>query len=436
VEGFEPNVHSQTYFHRGSNITSMVTDVDEIETLQTRLHNGEIAAADRDAIEQFDTRLERRRPQSLSAARHKKLLRSVILIAERHGHLAAALEDREAAEAVKDWIDDEYKNEESNRDMRAILNRFAGLVTGPRGDDDPPECVAWIPTTYSNSYDPTPDPREILVWEDDVAPMLDAAQNLRDRALIGVAFDGGFRGGELKALERRDCQDHDHGLQVTVEGKQGRRSVLLVPAVEYLTDWLAEHPGGEGSDPLWSKLGRPERVSDRMFYKILESAADRAGVDKPVTPTNFRKSSAAYLARRNVNQAHIEDHHGWVRGSDAAARYIQVFGEDTDREIARAHGVDVDAGDEPPTPAARECPRCGAVVEPHRSFCADCNQAVDREAQAVIQRAMDILDDSLVEADDAETRDQLVTTRRKFRETPDDFDMDAVHELVSSVDSR
>jgi integrase/endogenous inhibitor of DNA gyrase (YacG/DUF329 family) len=415
----------------------MVTDIEEIEGLQERLQtNDDIASDDRAVIEELDAALDRRRPQDLSAARHKKLLRSVIIMAERHGGLADALEDREAAEDLKDWIDDEYGNEESNRDMRAILNRFAGIVTGPPDDEDPPASIAWIPTTYSNAYDPTPDPRDILLWDEDVAPMLQAAQNPRDRALVAVAFDGGFRGGELKDLEVRDCQDHDHGMQLTVEGKQGRRSVLLVPAVEYLTDWLAEHPGDDGTNPLWSTLGSPERISGKMFYKTLDSLADRAGVGKPVTPTNFRKSSAAYLARRNVNQAHIEDHHGWVRGSNAAARYIQVFGADTDREIARAHGVDVSEADEPTTPEARTCPRCSATVEPHRSFCGECNQAVDREAHALIDRAMDILDDSLIEADDAAAREKLIKTKRGFRDHPDDIDMDAVHELVSSVDSR
>jgi len=55
-----------------------------------------------------------------------------------------------------------------------------------------------------------------------------------------------------------------------------------------------------------------------MFTKTLEGAAEDAGVDKPVTFTNFRKSSASYLASQGMNQAHIEDHHGWVRGSDVA----------------------------------------------------------------------------------------------------------------------
>jgi integrase len=410
----------------------MPRDEQGIEALRDRLHDNEaISDADRDVIERLDNYLEPRRPQEFSAARHMKLLRSTIIIAERHGGLAAALEDRDAAEDLKAWIDDSYTNEESNRDMRAVVNRVGAIVTGGPTDDEPPDSIAWIPTTYSNNYDKTPDPRDILLWEEDVKPMLRVAQNARDRALVAVAFDAGLRGGELKTLERRDVQDHDHGMQLTVEGKQGRRSVLLVPAVEYLTEWLAAHPGSDGSDPLWSTLGRPEGISDKMFYKTLQTLADRADVDKPVTPTNFRKSSAAYLARRNVNQAHIEDHHGWVRGSDAAARYVQVFGEDTDREIARAHGVDVARADEPPTPEARTCPRCSATVAPHEGFCGECRQALDRHSHAVIQRTKREIDEQLINENDPDVRRKLVLTRQTVDENPGSADIEKLHEAVS-----
>jgi len=65
-----------------------------------------------------------------------------------------------------------------------------------------------------------------------------------------------------------------------------------------------------------------------MFTKILEGAAEDAGVDKPVTFTNFRKSSASYLASQGMNQGHIEDHHGWVRGSDVADAVLTLIKED------------------------------------------------------------------------------------------------------------
>jgi len=391
-------------------------------------HSDKIGDADRELLRRYNERIEPRVPQEMSVIRQRKVLRTLVNLARDHGGLADALEHREACEGLKAWIDDTYPNEESNRDKRAVFKQFARTVTD---GDDVPDAAAWLPTTYSSDYDSTPDPRDILLWEEDVAPMLQAAANSRDAAMVALQFDAGLRGGEFKTLARRDLQDHEYGLKVTVEGKQGRRSVLLVPSAPYVTEWLAGHPSEDPDARLWSKLGRPDAVSDKMVYKVFNTLAERAGVDKPVTPTNFRKSSAAYLARRNVNQAHIEDHHGWVRGSDAAARYIQVFGEDTDREIARVHGVDV--SDEMPDPIAPStCPRCDERVEPHRDFCPDCNQAVDREAHALIERTLETIDETLIDADARETRDALIRTRRELRSDPNEVDLDTLHEALPS----
>lgn len=72
-----------------------------------------------------------------------------------------------------------------------------------------------------------------------------------------------------------------------------------------------------------------------MFTKTLEGAAEDAGVDRPVTFTSFRKSSASYLASQGMNQAHIEDHHGWVRGSDVT---ITTFPRTDDSIPSRIYG--------------------------------------------------------------------------------------------------
>lgn len=410
----------------------MATDDDldaQIDALIDRIDSDDISAADSEVLREFHERIDPMVPQELGKLRQRKLYRSLILLAEGKGGLADALEDRAATEALKEYIDNEYPNEESNRDMRSILFRFGAVMNDEF--DEPPNSIRWLPTTYSNNYDTTPDPREILLWDDDVKPMLKAATNARDRAMVALQFDAGLRGGEFKSLQRRDIQDHELGLQVTVDGKQGRRSILLMKSTESINDWLGDHPNEDPNAPLWCKLGRAESVSDRLIYKQFERMANRADIEKPVTLTNFRKSSAAYLARRNLSQVHIENHHGWVRGSDAAARYIQVFGQDTDREIAKLHGADVD-DDEPPLVSSSTCPRCEATVAPERDFCPECQQAVDREAHAVVDRVLDTIDEELIEADSAQRREQLVRAGEAVRQNPGTFDVDELHSLLPS----
>ncbi|TQQ81823.1 tyrosine-type recombinase/integrase [Halonotius roseus] len=376
-----------------------------VDRLRKRIENGgkqsSINKTDREALLTFSDRVQLL-AQEYTDKRHLKLLRHCVIVAETldSGTLAEALTDRDAAERIVSWINVEYDNEETNRDYRVALRVFGKRVAEADESIDTtpdglPESLAWVPTGTSSDYDPTPDPREMLRYEEDVKAMIDATYNARDAAMIALQFDAGLRGGEFKDLAVGDVRDHDHGLEVTVEGKQGRRTVLLIPSVPHVSAWLDAHPAGDNHDaPLWSKITKPESISDRMVSKILNEAADRADVSKPVTLTNFRKSSAAFLASRNLNQAHIEDHHGWVRGSSAAARYISVFGEDSDRELARLHGIDV-SEDEPEDISPIECPTCGRENERDASFCMQCGQVLSPEAASELDESTDELNESL-----------------------------------------
>jgi len=349
-----------------------------IETLRERIEDSDdISDADAEVLLEFSDQLFLRSSET-GEHRHEKLLRHGTIIAENVGGVAAALDDREAAEEIVSWIHETYGNEETNRDYRVAIRMIGRHASD--GDDSPPESIDWIPSGTSSNYDPKPDPAEMLHWDEHVEPMIDAARNSRDAALIALAWDAGPRGGELKSLRYGDISDHDYGLQVSVDGKRGQRSVTLIPSVPYVQRWLDDHPSKEGTDPLWSKLSKPERISSRMLYKALEECAERADVGLPVTPTNFRKSSASYAASEGLSQAHLEDRYGWVRGSDAAARYVAVFGEASDRALAEMHGKDVSEDDQSDPLGPIECPRCGRDTPRDRDFCMWCNQAIERGA--------------------------------------------------------
>ena len=351
-------------------------DPDEaIDRLRERIRDSdELSEADRNALLDFSDELFLRRSE-YSGHRHEKLLRHCTRMAEEVGGLAAAREDRAAAEELVRWMNRTYDNEETNRDYRIALRVFGKRLAE---DDEAPDSLAWVPSSTSKNYDPAPKPANMLHWDRDVKPMLDACLNKRDAAMIAVAWDSGARSGEFRDLTVGEVTDHHHGLQITVEGKQGQRTVTLIPSVPYLQQWLDEHPGREqASAPLWSKLDAPEGMSYNAVAKVFQRAAERADVDKPVTLTNFRKSSASYLASEGVNQATLEDHHGWKRGSDTAARYVAVFSDASDRELARAHGLDVEAVDESQDLAPVTCPRCEKETPNDEEFCVWCGQAVE-----------------------------------------------------------
>jgi integrase len=384
-----------------------------------------ISDRDRDLLCDFDDELALRRSQYATATRYKLLQ----YCSQMAGHasripveelpdveLHAALSDREAAEDVVRWIHDRYDNAESNAAFRRALRTCGRLAVGEPGGL--PDAVAWISTTLDNSYDPSPDPGDMLDWAD-IKTLTENCLNSRDAALIAVGWDAGCRGSELRSLTIGDVSDHDHGLRIHVDGKMGQRSVTLIPSVPFLQRWLSDHPARDDPDaPLWSALSEARAVSYETLWKALDRAGDRAEIDKPVTITNLRRSSASHLASQGMSQAHLEDHHGWTRGSDAAAHYIAVFGEDADRELAAIHGEDVSES-EPEPIGPVECPRCGRDTPRDEPTCMWCDQALSHVGKAELDAAQD------------ETRQDLLRFAKEHPELLGQLeDMEPVIDLV------
>jgi len=362
----------------------MVDPEQAVETLEQKIRDGERAIVherDRDALLAFLREMQLMR-ETYGYHRQVKLLRHCVRMAEESGaSIADALEDKAAAEEIVRWIHSEYDLDESpetNQNYRVALRVFGRRVSDDNGDE-PPESIDWIKSTLPRDYDPSPDPTEMLEWESDIEPMLDAARNPRDSAAIALQFDAGLRGGELYELTVGDITDTEHGLSVAVDGKTGQRAVDLIPSTPYVTEWLTKHPG-DGNDPIWCRLTSREQLSYQSYLDMFKRPADRAGVTKDVTPTNFRKSNLAWLARQGMNARYIERRQGRTHGSDAVARYVAVFDADIGDEYARLMGLDVRDEDESDEFRPVTCPRCDRETPRDEDLCMWCGMALDPDA--------------------------------------------------------
>lgn len=220
-----------------------------ITRLRQRLEDSdEIADVDADALARYSAELDALGQAEVGVATHEKYLMRLVKMAEEVGGLADALEDEAAAKRLNAWANEHYENPESNKTARDSLRSFGTHATGGQ---EIVESLAWVPTGYPSDYNRKPDPAKMFRWEDHVVPMLDACRNSRDEALIGLAFDIGPRSGELQELTLGDFTDNDFGLQVTVDGKQGRRSPTLMIAPDRVNRWLQNHPGqGDPTAPV------------------------------------------------------------------------------------------------------------------------------------------------------------------------------------------
>ena len=198
-----------------------------------------------------------------------------------------------------------------------------------------PKIVEWI-DTYCEE-------KEIsALTEAEVERMIDRAKTPRQRAIIQVLFDGGFRIGELLNIRlhhvllrnfdpdtiSRKC------FQVRIPfSKTLRRTVALpMPATtKWLSMWLEDHPAQptirpDGTIDARNMMMQLFPISDVVVRRAVREAG-RLSLGKRVYPHLLRHTSATYWCNK-LPYFMLCKRFGWTMTSDMPQRYIDREGVD------------------------------------------------------------------------------------------------------------
>jgi site-specific recombinase XerD len=285
--------------------------------------------------------------------------------------------DLSLAHATKDDIyrvvgELERKNlsEWTKHSYKITIIRFYRWLNG--GED--PESTRWIKPKNSEKKKL---PEELLS-EDEIKKMIETARHPRDKAIIAVLYDSGARISEIGNLKQKHIIFDQHGAILTVDGKTGMRRVRIVFSASYLAAWLDIHPQkGNPDSYIWINIGqrsREEQMQYDAIRMILKRTAKKAGIQKRIYPHLFRHSRSTELAQ-HLTQAQMEEHLGWVHGSNMPRTYIHMSGKQVDNALLKIHGIVKDE-DTMPELTSAACERCGTVNGPTSKFCARCGMAM------------------------------------------------------------
>jgi integrase/recombinase XerC len=189
--------------------------------------------------------------------------------------------------------------------------------------------------------------------------------DLRDMAILELAYSSGLRVAELVALDIRDA-NLKASLVMVRSGKGGKDRLVPMgqPAVKALKAWLKARPAfmaeaalKDPNDPLThpgealflgKKLG--QRLCDREVRRILASKLASAGLDTQYGPHSLRHSFATHLLSAGADLRAIQEMLGH-RSLGTTQRYTHLD-LSTLREAYKAH------------PRARMTPETGQAPGP------------------------------------------------------------------------
>ena len=225
---------------------------------------------------------------------------------------------------------------------------------------------------------------EELLTEEEVLKMIHACGNSRDRAIISMLWEGGFRIGEIGTLQWKQIKFNSWNAVVNTAEKTGNpRHIPLVMSRAYLAQWMNDYPfEPAGDNHVFLNLRSNEPIQYRGLQKKISKLANCAEIERKINPHLFRHSRITDLIRKNYNESVIKKMMWGNLTTSMFATYAHLSDSDIDQEIARHEGVVTEEQREDSPLEARQCPQCYTVNGPTARVCSVCGYALTEEARA------------------------------------------------------
>ena len=137
---------------------------------------------------------------------------------------------------------------------------------------------------------------ERILSETEVLRIISLEPNPRNRAMLLTLYAGGFRVSEVCSLKWRHLQERDSTGQITVFGKGDKTRTVLMPRSVW--EALQTLQGDAPADAPVFRSRKKGHLDESQVWRIVTTAAERAGITKNVSCHWFRHAHASHALDR------------------------------------------------------------------------------------------------------------------------------------------
>lgn len=303
-----------------------------IRAYQRLENDGEIMPENRMAITSF---METKRLQGVRELRQLKLIYHLQFIGRKAEKLFKEMDAEDTKELLGNFIGNSQFSSDTQRDYGIVAKMLFRHVHGSE-DGEIPTCIKWLkpkkPTQELKKSD--------LITADELARLLQAADDVRKKAFIITLYESGCRIAELLEARIKDLQFDANGAVLSVRGKTGVRAVRLIQSVGTLGEHLNQHPRkNDENAPLFFVQGRKGfmPIMHTSSQAMLRRLFSKAGVSMSKARAHRFRHSRAAETKRFMPEDYMRKHFGWAHGSPMPSHYGAFSTEDVDNCLLQAY---------------------------------------------------------------------------------------------------
>jgi len=220
--------------------------------------------------------------------------------------------------------------------------------------------------------------------------IMDTMQYPRDKALLAVMADGGFRIGGILSCQIKSVEFGKYGAVIYLNPDGSNKTtpakgIPLTWSTGYINQWLAVHPYKDDPEaPLWVEMRynmttlKYEALNYKAAYQMVKRLQKRLAFKKNLHPHLFKHKAVTSWILDGLSEQQINHRAGWAPSSK---QIIVTYGNFTDQEmndgVWEHYGLKTEDRRQV---TLKKCPRCNNVLKPGDRFCSQCSLVLDQVA--------------------------------------------------------
>ncbi len=270
------------------------------------------------------------------------------------------------------------------RDYISALKRFSLWLSRNKYSAIQEKDLKAIMVPHSDTMTVT---AEDLLTQEEIEALILACQNTRDRALIAILYEGGFRIKELATLTWSQVNFDQWGVLINVNVKTERpRHIRIIASTSYLAQWKDDYPFEPSGDALVFLTAQRNPLEYTQIWTQIKKIAKRAGIKKNVRPHLFRHSRVTHLQRLGVPEPIIKKMCWGHQDTKMLGIYGHLHDEDIDNALLSLHGIQVPGKVDSRAMKAQQCRECMAINSPTSRYCHICGQPLTEDERATMKQ--------------------------------------------------